>query len=151
MIKKTFKKYSNIVLLLIGIILVQYTLASCGNNKATAAHPSKEYKLLKEKIEKGGTVTPKIEFFHATDRNFEKMHKFIRSRTVPQNSLYHAVFVDDPKYAVFSKYPISAMYFSEEASKHIIAIYTYNTVNGNHGFSYYEKNSWESIAKIRKD
>lgn len=43
------------------------------------------------------------------------------------------------------------MTFDEDQSKHIVAKYWFNTLNGNKEFSYYEKNSWESVAKYRKD
>jgi hypothetical protein len=70
---------------------------------------------------------------------------------VPKGYFYHAVFVDDARYAKLSQYPITAMTFPEEQSKHIVAEYWYNTANGNREFSYYDKNAWESVAKTRKD
>lgn len=109
------------------------------------------YKFLKDKTEDGGTFIPKIEFYLATDKDFDKMYQFIKARKVNNGVFYHAVFVDDEKYVTFSKYPITAMTFDEEQSKHIIATYQYNTQNGYRNFTYYEKNSWESAPKTKKD
>src|SRR3989339_475275 len=114
-----------------------------------ASSPS--YKLLKEKKEAGGTVTPEIEFYLTQDRNYDQMYEFIKKRKVGEDMLYYAVFVDDEKYAIFSEYPITAMTFGEEQSKHIISTYWFNTANGNREFTYYEKNQWESVPKTRKD
>jgi len=108
------------------------------------------YKFIKEKTESGGTIQPKIEFYYASDRNYQKMYDFIKNRKVNSGIFYHAVFVDDEKYAVFSKYPITSMTFDEDQSKHIIATYVYNTQNGYKSFTYYEKNSWESAPKTIK-
>jgi len=109
------------------------------------------YKFLKEKKESGGTIVPQIEFYLAKDRDFDKMYKFIKNRKVNKGVFYHAVFVDDEKYAQFSKYPIISMTYDDEQSKHIIATYWHNTENGNHEFSFYEKNSFESVAQSRRD
>ncbi|MBF0106911.1 MAG: hypothetical protein HQM16_16485 [Deltaproteobacteria bacterium] len=107
------------------------------------------YKLLKQKQEQGGTLVPQIEFYLATDRNYDRMYKFLKSKQFNEGIFYHAVFVDNAKYAEFSKYPISAMYFEETQSKHIVATYWY--ANGNREFTYYEKNSWESRPKTRNE
>ena len=101
------------------------------------------YKFLKEKVESGN----KIEFYLATDRDYKKMYDFMLSREINEGVFYHAVFVDEEKYAQFSKYPITAMTFDEEQSKHIIAKFEFNTNNEYKNFTYYEKNSWESSPK----
>jgi len=101
------------------------------------------YKFLKDKVESGS----KIEFYLATDRDYQKMYNFMLSREINEGVFYHAVFVDDEKYAQFSKYPITAMSFDEEQSKHIIAKFEFNTQNEYKNFTYYEKNSWESGPK----
>lgn len=129
--------------------LTKVTLTGQTEASQQASNPS--YKLLKEKKEAGGTVTPQIEFYLAQDRNYDQMYQFIKKRKVAEGIFYHAVFVDDEKYAVFSEYPITAMTFGEEQSKHIVATYVFNTNNGNREFTSYEKNSWESTPQIRRD
>lgn len=115
-------------------------------------HENGPYKLVLEKIDDDdGLMVPKIEFFHAKDKNFDLMYQFLKKRKIPKGILYHAVFVDDPVFAKTSKYPITAMTFEKEQSKHIVATYWYNPDNGNREFTYYEKNQWESAAKYRKD
>jgi len=104
------------------------------------------YKFLKEKLEDGN----KLEFYLAKDKDFQKMYDFIISRKVNNGIFYHAVFVDNEKYAVFSQYPITAMTFEEEQSKHIIATYEFNSNNGFKEFISYDKNSWESSPKTFK-
>lgn len=79
------------------------------------------------------------------------MYQFIKNRKVNKGIFYHAVFVDDEKYAIFSKYPITAMTFDENQSKHIIATFWYNTQNGNRDFTYYENNRWDSVPKTKTD
>lgn len=109
------------------------------------------YKLLNTKKEPGWTLVPQIDLYLATDRDFEKMYNFLKGKKINKWIFYHAVFVDDEKFGTFSQYPITAMTFDEDQSKHIVAKYWFNTLNGNKEFSYYEKNSWESVAKYRKD
>ncbi|HEX8931664.1 MAG TPA: hypothetical protein VF810_00735 [Patescibacteria group bacterium] len=109
------------------------------------------YKMIKDKTDSGGAIVPKLEFFLATDRNYNNMYQFIKNREIDKGYLYHAVFVDDEKYAQFSKYPISAMMFDENVSKHIVATYVCNPSNNYKDFTYYEKNSFESKPQSLKD
>lgn len=104
------------------------------------------YKFLKDKRERGN----KIEFYLAEDKDFQNMFDFIKQRNLPQGGFYFAVFVDDEDFANFSKFPITAMTFDDETSKHIIATYGYNAKNGYKEFTYYEKNKLESVAKTLK-
>lgn len=109
------------------------------------------YKLINTKKEQWGTLVPQIDFYLATDRDFDNMYTFLKSKQITKWIFYHAVFVDDERFGTFSKYPITAMTFEEEQSKHIVATYWFNTLNGNKEFSFYEKNSWESVAKYKRD
>lgn len=101
------------------------------------------YKFLKDTSDRGN----KLEFFLSEDRDFQKMYDFIKNRKVNPGVFYHCVFVDDENFARFSKYPITAMTFDDDVTRHIIAQYGYNTTNGYKNFTYYQKNKSESVPK----
>jgi len=131
-------------------ISADYTWAATKFTKDTSSGANLKnspYKFIKDKNESSGTITAKLEFFLVNDKDYKMMNTFIKNRKINKGLFYHAVFVDNEKYAIFSKYPITSQMFDEEVRRHIVAEYVNNTQNGYKKFEYYEKNSWESSAK----
>lgn len=135
--RQATKGFSGCLIIVFLIICVCSVIAFIASNKSDEIRLiDSPYKFLKEKKEKRGAIISQIEFYLATDRNCEKMKKLIKTRKINDDVLhYRAVFVDDEKYAIFSKYPITAEMFEEEQSKHIVASYSYTTQNGHEGFA----------------
>ena len=64
---------------------------------------------------------------------------------------YFLVVFDNEKNAVFPKDPFTAQFGAEKtASKHIKALYTYNSLNGYSKLVFYNTNSWESLSNMEK-
>jgi hypothetical protein len=121
---------------------------------STETDPSKEvvpdgdlYKFIADKTDSGGLVTNKVEIYVADDRDYKRMYEFIKSRPIGSDTLYHAHFFDDEKYAVLPEGGARSLYWDNENMKHIIAEYTRNTVNGFVEFVFYEENKYESPSK----
>lgn len=74
-----------------------------------------------------------------------KMFCKLKKDSISDGVFHIITFFDDRKHALFTKYPVTAMYGTEEGLlKHIKADYTYNTANGYSKLTVYEDNMWVS-------
>jgi hypothetical protein len=105
------------------------------------------YKFITDKTDSEGLVTNKVEIYVADDRNYKRMYEFIKSRKISSNTMYHAHFFDDEKYAVLPEGGARSLYWDNENMEHIIAEYTRNTINDFVEFVFYEENKYESSPK----
>jgi hypothetical protein len=88
------------------------------------------YKFIIDQTGSGGLITNKVEIYVANDRDYKRMYEFIKTRKINPNTLYHAHFFDDEKYAVLPEGGAQSLYWDDEYMKHMIAVYTKNTKNG---------------------
>lgn len=125
------------------------TLISCGsdktNNSGTAE--SNNYIPIDSKTEPSMNLSHKMEIFVAADKNWDNIFNFISSKEITGDVMYNAVFFDDKTFAGFPTGKVSGMNFSENQSRHIVATYTKNTLNGYQSLTVFEKNKFESVPQ----
>jgi hypothetical protein len=90
-------------------------------------------------------------YAYSGELNTDTLKMFLQDRIMEDGAEYFWSFIvlfDDKENAKFPKDPFLASYgLEEDKSKHIRAIYTFNSLNVYSGVTVYEKNKWESVPK----